>query len=1129
MFNRLSAVALLRQNTTQHQTFYQPRTLLLLANEWRFYRVQPMFWLVLLLALAFAALATIGSPPQSAQPQKELLFIHTKLLMMLQPLLIGALAPLAFLRDRQYGMTELTGVTPLSGQQWCLSRAGALLAVAFGFQLLLQLLAVTAIWSGIRPETTDFSLSSLCWVSVQLLLLQQLPALLLLVALQLWCSSKTAHPALLYLLTAVCFIGYLLLAAATGSPVMAKSGQLSPLLTQLMLYLDPYALTPWLLQLQNSAAISPGAAVLLNRLLIIGLSALLFWRALAAVTSDKFQAAAQRHKPSSHFLKTEPSATVLAQSGRSVGTFTSISPVISNLQSLICLIRLQWTQLLRQRSTVLALLVLSSLVFSEVLSGLGYAEALSQLQPNSRDALNRINWDLLPRFGLLLLALWASQLSWLNRQLGCDRLIAATPVAGWVQLGSQLAVLWLLTLLLVLLNFSVVALAQMLLQTPIQLSEYLQQGLLALLPLLMWAMLLLACHALIKSPVRANVLVFVLLLLALSPLPQLLELHHPLWRFGQTQLQMPDALWAYQASVGGGISGFDNFAGDFSQGGFWPYWLFWVLLALSFWLLALQLYHRGTGFSAPKQQLNNPLCLLAALLALLWLTQGLHIQQHLKQAGALETTAQRQAQRAAYEQQYHHWQQQPQPLVSKVQLHVGLDPLQQQAQIKAILTLNNPYPTAIAEVFITLPGRLADRQALQQIEVDGAQLVQQHAGHNQPIYRFRQPLAPGANTKLHVQLQLNQKAIAPAPMHQVLRQQFSYLRLLQLLPQVGFVPELRLRDDKSRAKFGLAPLPAAETQPSLLAATATPANARYDWAQLETVVSVPLGYQGIAAGKLIRQWQEHNQQYFYYKTTEAIRNLPAVIAVPWQAKQQQQQGVSLEIYSPYFNAATDVTMQAIKQTLHWFNTHIGPYPGDALRLVMMPDIGPTGYALPQLVLINHQVGLRASAAPNAGFSQVYRRAVHEMAHQWFGHGIGNGVAGDGAFLVESLAKYVELVLIEQHFGRDAMLALVDFEQQRYQRAMAGSRAEQKNLIDADESYDQYSRATLVFAILRAELGDALITQALQQLWQQHRYPATPASAMDFVRILLALSPADKHGVVQQLLLETDTQLLLTPE
>lgn len=1116
MLNPFTAVDVTQQKTSQNNILYQLQLLALLASEWRFYRAQPWFWLVLLLALAFALLATIGNPPQSAQPAKELLISHTKLLMMLQPLLIGALAPLAFLRDQQYGMAELTGVTPLSQKQWCLSRAGGLLLVALGFQLLLLILAAAAVWGGMQPTQSNFSLGALCGISILLFLLQQLPALLLLVALQLWCSRHSPQIALLYLLTACCFIGYMLLAAATGSPVMAQSGEVAPWLSQLMLYLDPYALTPWLMQLQNTGSITPDATLLCNRALIVALSLLLFWRALAVVPSAKRQK-----------FKAEPSATLLTQPAASFGTFSRITPVLSNLHSLLSLCKLQWLQLLHQRSTKLALLVLSGLVFSEVFTGLGYAEALSQLQPDSRDALNRINWDLLPRFGLLLLALWASQLSWLNRQLRCDSLIAATPVSGWVQLCSQLLVLWLLSLLLVLLSLSVTALAQTLLHIAIAPAEYLQQGLFLLLPLLSWGMLLLACHALVKSPLSANGLVLLLLLLALSPLPQLLELQHPLWQIGHSQLQMPDALWAYQGSVGGG-----GFGGDFNQGGFWPYWLFWALLALTLWCLALQMYHRGTGFSAPKPNFHKVAGSLTAVLLLLCITQGLNIHQQLTQAGALQSTKQRQAERAAYEQQYQHWRLQPQPVVSKVQLHVELHPLQQQAQIKASLRLFNPHPAAISSLLFTLPGNLADRQAIAHMQLEGAEL-QQAAGKHQPllhpVYQLKQPLAPGQSIELQLQLKLSQQAIAPASTHQLLRPEFSYLRLLHLLPQPGFMPELRLRDDKSRAEFGLTALPATETQPSVLAATATPANARYDWAALDTVVSVPDGYQAVAAGKLIRQWREHNRQYFHYQSTAAIRNLPAVVAVPWQAKKQQQQGVSLEIYSPYFNKNTDLTMQALSQSLRWFNTHIGPYPGDALRLVMMPDIGQAGYALPQLVLINHRVGLRAFAAPDAGFSQVYRRAVHEMAHQWFGHGIGNGVPGDGAFLVESLAKYAELVLIEQHYGKDAMLALVDFEQQRYQRAMAGSRAEQKSLIDADESYDQYSRATLVFALLRAELGDALITQALQQLWQQHRYPAKPASAMDFVRILLMLSPADQHALIRQLLLEADNGLLLKPE
>lgn len=1130
MLKRSSVLPHCSNHAAFNHSLFNRWQLALLTNEWRFYRVQPLFWLALLLTIAFAMLATLGNDLQTAQPHKELLFTHTKLLMMLQPLLIGALAPLAFLRDRQSGMNELIGVTPLSHPQWCLSRAGGLLLVVLSVQLLLLILAAAAVWLGTQPQTEAVAWSGLGWISLQLLLLQQLPALLLLVTLQLWCSLKTQHIALLYLLTAVCWLSYPLLAAATGSPVMANSQQFSPWLSQLMLYLDPYALTPWLIQLQSSESITPGATVMLNRLLILSLSAWLFWRALAAGRPQlKLPASFKQSVLSTHSSTLNDVPNAIADSHPS-STCHSIKPTQSNRQSFISLLRLQWSQLLRQRSTVLALLLLTGLTFSEVFTGLGYAEALSRLQPDSRDALNRINWDVLPRFGLLLVALWASQLSWLNRRLRCDSLIAATPVSGKLQLCSQLVVIWLLTLLLVMLSFSAVALAQVLAQIPLQPSEYLQQGYFALMPLLLWGMLLLACHALLQSPLQANTLVVVLLLFGLSPLPDLFGLSHPLWRIGQAKLEMPDALWGYQGSVGSETVDGLLAGGDFSLGGFWPYLLFFGLLALTFWLLALQRYHRGTGTSALKLRLSQPTVLIAIVLALLWLTQGLHIHTQLTKAGTLETSAQRQARRAAYELQYQQWQTQPQPVVSQVQLQVDLFPKEQLANIQAQLTLRNPHAAPIHQLLVSFPGGKAELAAIRNIELNGASIQQttapEVAGFSTGIYQFDHPLAPGATTELIVQLRVQQHAIASMPQHQVLRSEFSYLRMLQLLPQPGFIPELRLRDTKTRAEFGLAPLPDADIQPSLLAATATPASARYDWAKLETIISVPTGYQGIAAGKLVRQWQQQHRQYFHYQTSAAVRNLPAVLAVPWQPQQSIQDGVTLDIYSPAYNAATDLNMQAMQQTLHWFSTHVGAYPGDALRLVMMPDVGPTGYALPQLVLINHRVGLRAFAAPDAGFSQVYRRAVHEVAHQWFGHGIGNGVPGDGAFLVESLAKYAELVLIEQHFGQDAMLALVDFEQQRYSRAKAGSRAEQHSLIDAEESFDQYSRATLVFAQLRTTLGDEVITKALRQLWQQHRYPAPPASAMDFVRALRTHSPQSAQQLIDNLLLSKDSSLLL---
>ena len=118
------------------------------------------------------------------------------------------------------------------------------------------------------------------------------------------------------------------------------------------------------------------------------------------------------------------------------------------------------------------------------------------------------------------------------------------------------------------------------------------------------------------------------------------------------------------------------------------------------------------------------------------------------------------------------------------------------------------------------------------------------------------------------------------------------------------------------------------------------------------------------------------------------------------------------------------------------------------------------------------------------------------------------------------------MLIEQRYGTKAMQALVEYERERYALAVRRSTQPSSALVDATASHDLYSRATLVFAILRQQLGDAVISQALQQLWQQHAYPKNPATSMDFVRALQAQVRPAQQQLIQELLLGTNNALLL---
>src|SRR3546814_9994488 len=76
---------------------------------------------------------------------------------------------------------------------------------------------------------------------------------------------------------------------------------------------------------------------------------------------------------------------------------------ISDWSSDVCSsdLLLRWTVL--DKFFLLALAGWALLVFPEVFSGMDYAEPLAVLVPDSRDALNRVMWDLAAPMGALLL------------------------------------------------------------------------------------------------------------------------------------------------------------------------------------------------------------------------------------------------------------------------------------------------------------------------------------------------------------------------------------------------------------------------------------------------------------------------------------------------------------------------------------------------------------------------------------------------------------------------------------------------------------------------------------------------------------------------------------------------------
>jgi ABC-2 type transport system permease protein len=1045
---------------------------MLFVNELRFCLRQPLVLVCMILMPIFGLILSSGAQEGSDNLGTQLQLAHIILLMMVLPIVLGALSPIVFLRDTSSNMSELINCTPITHKKRWLLRYGTMVSLLFALFVVCFILVLVL-------YTLEFGFSAeLFSITIRNLLLLVLPSILFVTAFSLWLSTYWQSAMVMYVWIAALGMIYLMLGSMAGSPVLAGSAVISDSFYNTMLWLDPYGISA-LLDNINSANTYMSIELLTNRLIYLLLTVVLVYVVLTRKPKEKV-----REKRAKNLGTTKLSLQSNTKYKRAIRFPTS--PFIQ-------LIKVSFFTLLHSRVTQVILLIWPMIIFNEVMSGISYAETLSVVSPNSIDALNLVAFELFSVLGAFVVALWSWFICSRDKSYNIAELIAAAPISNRQLVGAHIIALGLMIVLLLLLTFVGSSVAELLSGSEWLFHHYLVQLSLSGFPLFLLGTLFVCLHHLCRSSATSGGIVALIILIKFTPIMTALGMTHTLWNFAGSPLQAPDNFWGYSASISL----------------YFPYMTVWIAACISLVLLAISRSHRGTGLgklsimSLPKSVLIS---FSVTLLA------GLSLHFALVDEKPLTNSDKRETWKAQYETSFAHWQDKAQPAVVHIDSEIDIYPSQEFANFKLSYTLENRTSTPIEQVLI---GRYGN-YTFGNISLDGATLIEFDDELNQGIYQFAQQLMPGEQRVMHAEFSFKQSQYWPHRSHQVVKPEFAYFRANPLLPTIGYQTVHQLDNAKLRAKYKLKQIE--NLAPSQLFQEETNDTGTYQWASLTTIISTKTGHHAISQGELVSSRNEGTRSFFKFETKQPVHAIPTWMSVPYAPLSQKTQGTTLNVYSPQKNEAAQVNIKAMADTLTWFAENITPYPGAQLNLVAAPDIGAGGYALPQIMLIKNTVGFRAKPSTDASFDQRYRRAVNETAHQWFGHGIGNGVQKDRSFLSESLVKYIELVIIEKHYGEKAMLALVEVEQERYDLSQRNNMQPPVALIDATQEHDIHARATLAFTKLREAISDKPITAALKSLWLQHAYPKTPATSMDFVRALKRHSAAKHHPLINELFL-----------
>lgn len=1051
----------------------------ILSSELRLQWRQPLFLILLLVAPMFGYFVGQGISASQVElfQRFHLQQVTGALSMMALPWVTAILGVAVLFRDQASGMAELIQVLPVER----VKLQGKIIVGLVLSIYALCFIAMCGLFGGLLTQAQVLpSLMELVRVFLHmqgLFIVLALPALMLFVALYWLVRSLAAPSVVIYITALLLFVTYMAMASASGSPLMAGVQAPDPMFKAIWSYLDWFGLTA-LFEKDIDWQV-----LVLNRVFIITLAG--FFVALALRTARQPSVSKKAPKRDHNKAQLKP-----RKSGVSKLSFMTTTPRF--ITQFMALARFNCAQLILHPGALFLGLLWMMILFSEVYPALDFAEAGATLHGLSLDAINRIMWDLVPLFGSVVMLYVSYTLTWRDHHHNFALVSESLPVSLVVHFGSRLAVL--LTVLSYFLALTVAAavLSQLLQSSSIQWLEYGYFMVFAGLPLALKGITFLAILTLFKQRVIALGLSLLILLFEFTPLPTLMGLTHPLFGLFTTPLSSADVMLGYAAN----------------EAGFWAFSVFWLLLSATLVSLVLM-----RNLVAPAQIQSRVSLVVVAVLLTLTSLQGYSIQQQLEKDGKVLASAELLQLLGDYERNYKSFADLPMPIIEDVNTKVDVYPQQRRVLISGSYTLSNPHDEPIDTILVGENWR----SPLQELELLAPSQMTYDQEQGQYVFKLGTALAPGHRTTLRFSLQLQQSGYQALPSHKIMTSEFVYLRAIPYFPELGYLPIREIANNDLRRDYGLAPHSESSTEAKLRARDAS--KDRYDWSQMTTLMSAPQGYQTFSQGELVAEWQEGERVYRKFTTQEPVHRIQAFIATRAEVTKQSFDDKILQVaHLPQHTGNVAMTLAAMEHTTAFLSESMGSFPGKTLTLIETPDLGPSGYALPQLVLIGSRIGFRARQDDGQPFSHAYRRAVHETAHQWFGHMLGNGVNEDNSFLIESMAKYVELVMLERHYGIDAMQALVDYERERYTHAENFNNQPMVSLVSAESPHDRYSRATLVFAQLRAEIGDEPILAALAEVAQKHRYPQPPASSLDFVDALVAQVPEHRE-LIESLLIQ----------
>jgi len=704
----------------------------------------------------------------------------------------------------------------------------------------------------------------------------------------------------------------------------------------------------------------------------------------------------------------------------------------------------------------------------------------------------------------VLTFLYAGMLIHRSRGNRMDQLIHATPVTNWALLLSKLLALVLMQMLLL----SIIMIAGLAVQLyngfyHFEIGLYLfDLYAISLIHVVIWGLLSLFIHSFFK-----NYYIGFILLLIIS--------------IGITflgQLGIEQTVFKFNQAPGTPYSDMNGYGA--SLGRYFIYKLYWLLLGIALFMLAILLFRRGLPGSI-KERLRNAreaftptlkIIFTLSLVGFLGMGSWIYYVNNIKHNYV--SSQQSEMRTAYYEKNYGKFHNAPQPRIVSSSIDLDLYPETRDFKIAGTYILENKTDVAIDSIHIDHNNYISTFEFDRDVD-----LVLEDDTLNYDIYRLSESMMPGDSLRFSFTLANKPNEILRN--HSPVRGNGTFINNFSF-PRVGYQESGELSSREARERYDLPPKDRMAPPADSTARMNNYISSDADWIDFETTISTSPEQIAIAPGYLQEEWEENGRRYFHYKMDSTIVNFYSFISAEFDVVRDQWNDVNIEIYHhPDHTYNLEYMMDGVKKSLDYYTENFSPYQFRQLRIIEFPRTGGSfAQSFANTVPYSEAVGFIADVdtTDNEAVNYPFSITAHEVAHQWWAHQVIGGNVQGATMLSESLSEYSALKVLEKEYGVHQMRRFLKEALDSYLIGRSTESQRELPLIyNENQQYIHYDKGSLVFYALSDYIGENRLNATLSRYIDDFSFQEPPYTiSLDLLEYLKEDTPDSLQYLIEDM-------------